>query len=356
MQRGAHLFDCLLEVLPIAPVCEIVGEFEREFRGIVEHRIESIVIEIIEPLEAYLVAFGCGNSIKVWDVFNNRQMWARPHRLCSHIKRLKKGKFASATGNQVACVWDTATGRCDYEIAGTEPDCSVFSALASVSGGTRVAFSGRDSTVDVWDVETGFCVQTLKGHTRPVALAISLSPQDSLLVTSSHDCTTRVWDTADGSCLFTIPEPATNLLQVRSNKFVTVTSSAMEVWSATTGLKISELPFEKHEQISCIEVLDETNFTIGEMDGGLYFWDSAKRRLMLAGWRKCTTRLVRLNNLHVAGLAGDIKVWDTSKGTAFELSHFDDRGQCSCVPKSMGYLPSGMFVTSYSCGQAFILS
>lgn len=358
MQRDAHLFGCLQEVLPVIVVCEIVREFDREFKGLVEHQIATIVIEVIEPLEGYLVAFGCANAtLKVWDVFNNNQVWARPHRLCcSSIKRLKKGKFVSAAGNQFAYVWDTATGRCDYEIPGTESEFSLLSALAPLSGGTRVAFSAQDSTVDIWDVVTGDCLQTLQGHTRQVVVAVALAPQDSFLVTSSHDRTTRVWDTIDGSCLFTVQESTTNLVQIKGNKFSMLTANAVEVWDASTGQQVCSLPFEKHEQVSCIEVVDETHFAIGAMDGALYFWDFNKRKLMMAGWRKSITQLVRLDKRHVAALAGDIKVWNTATGADFQLRHFNDRGGCSCEPKSAAYLQNGVFVMSYSCGQTFILS
>ena len=43
----------------------------------------------------------------------------------------------------------------------------------------------------------------LEGHTSPIH-AITFSPNDELLGTSSYDGTTRVWDTTDASCLLTV--------------------------------------------------------------------------------------------------------------------------------------------------------
>jgi WD40 repeat protein len=60
--------------------------------------------------------------------------------------------------------------------------------LASASG---------DSTLKVWDLETGNCLRTLKGHTDEV---ICMKLNGNRLVSGSSDHSVRIWDIAVGKC------------------------------------------------------------------------------------------------------------------------------------------------------------
>ena len=48
-------------------------------------------------------------------------------------------------------------------------------------------------TVRIWDSETGEVLSTLEGH-RGAVFSVSLSPDNTQLVTGSGDKTVRVWD------------------------------------------------------------------------------------------------------------------------------------------------------------------
>ena len=69
--------------------------------------------------------------------------------------------------------------------------------------GTKLISASRDTTVRVWDVATGACVQTLQGHTDAVWSA-GFSPDGTKLVSASDDQTVRVWDVATGACVQTL--------------------------------------------------------------------------------------------------------------------------------------------------------
>ena len=59
--------------------------------------------------------------------------------------------------------------------------------------GSRLFSGSDDSTIKVWDVATGACVQTLEGHENSVS-SVCVSADGSRLFSGSHDDTIKVWD------------------------------------------------------------------------------------------------------------------------------------------------------------------
>lgn len=57
-----------------------------------------------------------------------------------------------------------------------------------------------DATARIWDCDTGTPIHTLKGHTSWV-LAVSWSPDDTVIATGSMDNTVRLWDPKTGEAL-----------------------------------------------------------------------------------------------------------------------------------------------------------
>ncbi len=62
-----------------------------------------------------------------------------------------------------------------------------------------LASGSQDTTVKLWDIEAGECLNTLVGHTGPVWSV----PMDAnkRLISGSQDETIRIWDLSPGKCL-----------------------------------------------------------------------------------------------------------------------------------------------------------
>ncbi len=69
---------------------------------------------------------------------------------------------------------------------------SVNSASFSPNG-DRIVSGGRDSTVRVWDVESGEELLTLTGHSDSV-LGVGFSPDGKRIVSGSRDGSIKIWD------------------------------------------------------------------------------------------------------------------------------------------------------------------
>jgi F-box and WD-40 domain protein CDC4 len=73
--------------------------------------------------------------------------------------------------------------------------------VRAIAGSGNTLVSGSyDSTVRVWDIDTGKCRWTFTGHTEKV-YSVGYSPQLEIAVSGSMDATVRIWCTKTGEAL-----------------------------------------------------------------------------------------------------------------------------------------------------------
>ena len=69
--------------------------------------------------------------------------------------------------------------------------------------GQILASAGDDTTIKLWDANTGDCLHTLQGHTE-IIRSVCYSPDGQFLASGSDDRTIRLWDVQTGHCLNTL--------------------------------------------------------------------------------------------------------------------------------------------------------
>lgn len=79
-------------------------------------------------------------------------------------------------------------------------DDFLCTSIAFSPRGDIVASGSVERVVKLWDIKTGDCLATLKGHDYPV-LALAFSPDGNELVSGSGDTTLMIWDTENHSQL-----------------------------------------------------------------------------------------------------------------------------------------------------------
>jgi WD40 repeat protein len=148
-----------------------------------------------------LATAGEDDTVQIWDLPSGREL----HRLdgqssgAVHLAFSPKGKYLALGGGQLT-VWDTTT----WKKVWTRP-----------TGGHAVAFSpderllasgsrGPNYMVRLWDVATGQERHTLPGHTWWI-YGLAISPDGRNLASASHDSSVRLWDPETGAAVKTPP-------------------------------------------------------------------------------------------------------------------------------------------------------
>ncbi len=146
--------------------------------------------------DSKLLAVGSQNEdhsgqVQVWDAQN----WKQKH-ILKQDKYVNSVAFtsdskilASGTGGDLVQLWDVQTGQQIRSLKGVPPGtwCVDFS-----PDGQTIAAGWRDGSVRLWDVQTGELKKTLKGHTDAI-YSLAFSPDGKMLASTSQDETVRFW-------------------------------------------------------------------------------------------------------------------------------------------------------------------
>ncbi|KAK4077003.1 uncharacterized protein Triagg1_3970 [Trichoderma aggressivum f. europaeum] len=116
-------------------------------------------------------------------------------------------------------VWDTETGQCIQTLqhlpgtksplrSGRPPQArtemkNMICSIVFTHDSMLVISGSADGSVRVWDRATGDCQQTLQGHTTLVH-ALASSHDSKLIVSGSNDKTIKIWESATGNCRRTL--------------------------------------------------------------------------------------------------------------------------------------------------------
>lgn len=151
--------------------------------------------------------------------------------------------LASGGGDCLIKLWDITTGECLATLA--DHGGPVWSVAFSPDGKCLVSGSG-DCTIKLWEVSTGQCLKTFTGHTHLVS-SVTFKPihhlvdsallqpfhedpgknESPILVSGSHDTTIKLWDITTGICLQTLSsDPLYKGMRITGIKGVTKAQKA----------------------------------------------------------------------------------------------------------------------------------
>jgi F-box/WD-40 domain protein MET30 len=120
-----------------------------------------------------------------------------------------------------------------------------------------------DKTVRIWNLDTGDCIRTLRGHTRAIR---ALQFDQRLLFTGSMDGTVRMWNWRAGECLRVLEGHTDGVVALHYNGQLLASGSAdntVNVWNFRNGTKFT---LRGHEERVNAVLLWDGKTSPGDLD------------------------------------------------------------------------------------------
>jgi WD40 repeat protein len=212
-------------------------------------------------------------------------------------------RAVSGSQDNTLRIWDLETGQCLRTMKGhgSGYQCMGMTRPSMTPDGRRVVSGHVDHALRLWDLETGQCLRTMKGHADDIR-SVSMTPDGRRAVSGSVDRTVRLWDLETGQCLRTMKGHADDI------RSVSITPDGRRALSASwdTTLRLWDL-----ESGACLLALNHTS----------------------ERWRRVQVNCVSVTpdcRLAVSGSVDLLRVWDLKSGACLRTleGHAD---QVNCV-------------------------
>lgn len=200
----------------------------------------------------------------------------------------------------------------------------ILSVEVSPNGETLV--SGGDTTVKVWDFDTGNLERTLRGHSEWV-YAVDVSPDSQRIASGSIDSTVKIWDLQTGELLHDLTGHSDSVIDIDISPGGGLVASAsddqtVKLWNLGTGELLRT--FEGHTApVNAVAISpDGETIVSGSFDNTIKVWN----------WRRTeATELLHTLSGHAEGVHalaiapdaqtlfsggedGTVKIWNLETG------------------------------------------
>ena len=164
-------------------------------------------------------------------------------------------------------LWDIQTGGVIKTFSGH----TRFVLSVSISLDCTVIASGSvDNTIRLWDVQTGECCCVIKGHNNEVN-SVKFSPTNpKLLISASHDNTVRQWG-VDGHQIGSAYEGRHVSFSSDGTHFVSWTRTVARVQDSDSGVVVAELK-SPGNYFRCCCFSPDSKFVAGGDENTIYIW------------------------------------------------------------------------------------
>lgn len=220
-------------------------------------------------------------------------------------------KLVSGGCDRDVRVWDLSTGECLHTLRG---HTSTVRCLKMSDANTAISGS-RDTTLRVWDINTGASRNVLVGHQASVRC---LEIKGDIVVSGSYDTTAKVWSISEGRCLQTLQGHFSQIYAVAFDGHRVVTGSLdtnVRVWDPRTGECLSIL--QGHTSLVGQLQLRGDTLVTGGSDGSVRVWSLEKGcaiHRLAAHDNSVTTLQFDDTRVVSGGSDGRVKIWDLKTG------------------------------------------
>jgi WD40 repeat protein len=152
--------------------------------------------------------------------------------------------------------------------------CNLISSIKLIEDANKLITGSHDSTIKIWNLETGECYKTLNEHNGWVTSVI-LS-ENNQLISSSVDQSIKIWDLDSYKCKITLNNDAAicSMCLISNNKLaVGLIDGTINIWNVNDYTNIKS--FKAHsDYIPCLKLIKNLNRLISvSFDKSNKIWD-----------------------------------------------------------------------------------
>ncbi|KAI8061276.1 putative platelet-activating factor acetylhydrolase isoform 1B alpha subunit [Thamnidium elegans] len=157
--------------------------------------------------------------------------------------------LASSSEDSTIKLWDYETGEFERTLKGHTKSVQD---IAFDPKGNHLVSCSADLTIKVWDVNNDYkCIKTLFGHDHSVS-SVDYLPSGDTIISSSRDKTIKLWDAASGYCIKTFSghlDWVRSVVPSEDGRFLVTASNdqTARLWDVQTGE--SKMEFRGHEHV-----------------------------------------------------------------------------------------------------------
>jgi GTPase SAR1 family protein/DNA-binding beta-propeller fold protein YncE len=224
--------------------------------------------------------------------------------------------------------------------------------VAVSSDGTWMASGGGDSTIKIWNLETGECRATLAGHADMV-LSVAITPDGKRILSGSSDNALRVWDAAKGTPLssWQASKHFVHSVVALSDGQRAISAGArndpvLKIWDVASQKCLATLMGHSEAVKSVSVSRDEKRTVSGSYDKTIRLWNLETGQCLatLTG-HSDTVRSVQITGDGRFAVSGSndntVKIWDLEAGTCVGTLEGHQ-----AVVQSVAISPEGKLVAS----------
>ncbi len=249
------------------------------------HTLGTVFTAALSPDES-LVAVSLDNAVALWRVTDGKPTmvlkghtgWVVsvafcPNQVNASTEAGEPLLLATGSHDHTVRLWDIATGQCINTLRGHRSWIQVVTFSAD---GRYLASGANDNAIRLWEVSTGRCVQVLQGHGGKV-LWVAFTPDGQFLISAGADQTVRRWQVNTGDChdswdiainwmLSIALSPDGKTLATGSN------GKSVRLWDLSTGSCLQLLPYNAFVWSLAYSPDGQQLITAAE-DGTVRLWD-----------------------------------------------------------------------------------
>ncbi|PKS10311.1 hypothetical protein jhhlp_002062 [Lomentospora prolificans] len=272
---------------------------------------EGGVVTSLHLSPKYIIVALDNARIHVFDTNGNSQRTLQGHVMGVWAMVPWEDTLVSGGCDRDVRVWDLVTGACLFTLRG---HTSTVRCLKMSDANTAISGS-RDTTLRVWDIRTGLCRNVLVGHQASVRC---LEIKGDIVVSGSYDTTAKVWSISEGRCLQTLQGHFSQIYAIAFDGRRVVTGSLdtqVRIWDPNTAECLAIL--QGHTSlVGQLQMRGDTLVT-GGSDGSVRVWSLERMTPIhrLAAHDNSVTSLQFDDTRVVSGGSdGRVKIWDLKTG------------------------------------------